>query len=245
MSVLDEPEYIQAIHSFWSSWSLEKASYHSLQNWWDMGKLKIKYLTMKYCSSQSKRKHAIRTDLENRASLLKAQIDNGQVSCIDEYKDVINQLNALNLEEAKGAHIRSRARWCEEGETSSSYFFRLDKKRGRDSWISNVKLSDESYISELPDVMNAWSFYKDLFTSMETDRTIETKLLSSLQSSLGKEEADSCEGLLYLEEIHTALKGMAHRKMPGSDGLPMEPIFWLCSIVLMLLMSSPCLREEE
>ena len=222
-SVLDEPDYIQAIHSFWSSWSLQKASYHSLQNWWDMGKLKIKYLTMKYCSSRSKRKLAIRTALENRASLLKTQIDNGQVSCIDDYKEVINQLNALNLEDAKGAQIRSRARWCEEGETSSSYFFRLEKKRARDSWISNVKLPDDSYVSDLPDVMSAWSsFYKDLFTSVETDRTIETDLLSSVQSSLGEEEAATCEGLLSLEEIHIALKGMAHRKTPGSDGLPME-----------------------
>lgn len=39
---------------------------------------------------------------------------------------------------------------------------------------------------------------------------------------LSSEQAASCNGLLSVVECHVALLGMARRKAPGSDGLPME-----------------------
>ena len=35
--------------------------------------------------------------------------------------------------------MRARARWIEEGESSSAYFFGLEKKRGADRWVSAVR----------------------------------------------------------------------------------------------------------
>ncbi len=39
------------------------------------------------------------------------------------------QINELYLDLAKGAFIRSRAKWLEEGERNSSYFFALEKRK--------------------------------------------------------------------------------------------------------------------
>ena len=38
------------------------------------------------------------------------------------------ELNTILLDEAQGSIVRSRARWIEEGEKSTSYFFNLEKQ---------------------------------------------------------------------------------------------------------------------
>lgn len=222
-SILDDPEYIRLISTFWASWKDQQLSYHSLQSWWDMGKFKIKNLSIRFCSSRSKARNALRSELTARAATYKAQLDSGCVSILDDYKTVTAELATLDLEVAKGAQVRSRARWCEEGETSSAYFFRMEKKRGREGWISSIRLADGSVVSDLPGLLSGWSnFYHDLFTSVDTDVAMQEELLANLESVLDKGDADLCEGSLTVEEALTALKGMAHRKCPGYDGLPME-----------------------
>ena len=47
-------------------------------------------------------------------------------------------------------------------------------------------------------------------------------LLGNLESSLSSEMSGLCDGLLSLSECHAALLGMALRKAPGCDGLPVE-----------------------
>lgn len=39
------------------------------------------------------------------------------------------KLDELYIDKAKGAFIRSRAKWIEEGENYSTYFFNLEKSR--------------------------------------------------------------------------------------------------------------------
>ena len=41
-----------------------------------------------------------------------------------------NQIKEIEIKEAEGAKIRSKAQWREQGETSSRYFCSLEKKRG-------------------------------------------------------------------------------------------------------------------
>ena len=52
------------------------------------------------------------------------------MSLVGPYQSLLQQLAALDLEVAKGTQVRARARSINVGESSSSYFFRLEKKRG-------------------------------------------------------------------------------------------------------------------
>ena len=67
---------------------------------------------------------------------LKGRIDDGIVSLMPVYERVLAQLASFDLTEAEGALVRSCVKWAEEGETSSRFFLRLEKKRGTESWIS-------------------------------------------------------------------------------------------------------------
>ena len=66
------------------------------------------------------------------------------------------------------------------------------------------------------------SFYSSLFTAEATDPSVQASLLANLPSSLSSEQASQCEGHLTAAECFLALQGMARRKAPGLDGLPME-----------------------
>jgi len=65
------------------------------------------------------------------------------------YQNVLAQISSLDSLAAKGSQICSRARWAEEGETSSSFFFHLEKKRGSESWISAIHNREEVIVSKL------------------------------------------------------------------------------------------------
>ena len=140
-------------------------------------------------------------------------------------------LAKLDLESALGAQVRSRARWVEEGETSSAYFFRLEKKCGADRWILAIKLDDGTIVSSRTDLCRAFvDFYASLFSATPTDPVIHDSLLSNISSSLSPGEAALCEGHVTAAECLASLQGMARRKVPGLDGLPMEFFLKFCPV---------------
>jgi len=131
------------------------------------------------------------------------------------------------LEAAEGARIRSRIRWAEEGETSSSLFFRVEKKHGTENWIPAMWNSDGSLATSIFDICDSWvSYYNCLFSSCPTDHSIQSALLDKLSSFIPVSEVSVCEGPLSCHEVFKALQGMAKGKSPGQDGLPAE--FYIC-----------------
>ena len=65
-------------------------------------------------------------------------------------------------------------------------------------------------------------FYSGLFRSQRTDELSRVALLRNVSVALPSADAEICEGLLSAKECWAALEGMARRKTPGFDGLPME-----------------------
>ena len=131
-SVLEEEGYVHLISNFRNSWRCQRHLFPSLDKWWEAGKSRIKGLTIRYFCSHSSA-FSIKRDLLSRLlSHLKDRVDNGQLSLVETYQSVLHQLAELDVEVAKGAQVCARARWIEESESSSTYFFRLEKKRGAD-----------------------------------------------------------------------------------------------------------------
>lgn len=93
---------------------------------------------IKFCSSKSNDRNLGRTLLQSLAQQLKIQIDNGHVSLLNVYESTLTKIVSLHLAVADGAHIRSRTRWEEEGEASTSYFFLF----GKEKWCGGMVFSD-------------------------------------------------------------------------------------------------------
>ena len=221
-STLCENEYYDLIASAWRNWRSSVPCFPSLAKWWEEGKSLIKGVTVRYCCDRSRVRSSNR-DLVRLIEHLKAKVDSGSSSCVGPYHCAMAALAKLDLESARGAQVRSRACWVEEGETSSAYFFRLEKKCGADRWISAVRLDDGTIVSSPTDVCTAFvDFYASLFSVTPTDPVIHYSLLSNITSSLSPGDVAYCEGHLTAAACLAALQGMARRKASGLDGLPME-----------------------
>ena len=128
-------------------WRDQNERFPSLAKWWEVGKSCIKGLSINYCCAKSS-DNAVKRDLLSRlASHLKERVDGGVLSIVGPYQSVLQQLAAIDVEVAKGAQVRAQARWIEEGETSTSYFFHLEKKRASDRWIAAVRSADGQIVA--------------------------------------------------------------------------------------------------
>ena len=178
-SVLDESDYFQLISDFWASWRLRRPSFSSLPHWWDRGKSRIKGLTINYCKDRRLSQIQERCLLSRLPEHLKVKTDSDTVSLFSVYHTVLSRLKALDLTEAPGAQVRSRIKWVEEGETSSSYFFRLEKKDSADRFISGLRTDDGSPVTGREDLCAAFgAFYADLFSASSVDAEAQVELLS-------------------------------------------------------------------
>ena len=229
VSILSDESFGVSVRSFWERWRARKSSFINVQTWWDVGKEKLKSIAVQFCSSRSKKRTLIRSLLVNLSQHLKSQIDLGRLSLLSVYESTLSKIASIDSVAAEGARIRSRIRWAEEGESSSSFFFRLEKRNGAQDWISAMQNQDGSLASSISDICDSWvTFYIDLFRSSPTDLDVQRRLLDQLSSILPDSEALRCEGHLTESEVHQALLGMAKGKAPGSDGLSAEfyVTFW-------------------
>ena len=122
----------------------------------------------------------------------------------------------------------------------------MEEKCAADRLISGLWLADGTVINATADLLEAFSsFFSTLFSAQPCDPQAQSELFSHVLSSLSAKEASSCEGDLSLEECFAALSGMARRKAPGSDGLPMEFYlkFWHVLDHDLVLVLNSCLRE--
>lgn len=124
-----------------------------MDDWWDEGKREIKRLSIDYCKKHASARRAER-DLVRLADFLKQGVDSGAMFCFGPYQFTLSSLAKFDLDAAHGAQVHSRTRWVEEGESSSSYFFRLVKKQGAERLVSALRLDDGSIVNSAPDVVD-------------------------------------------------------------------------------------------
>ena len=224
ISFLDEDDFVSLISTFLVDWRRHQNRYSSLAKWWEVCKERIKGLSIGYGVAKARTSRGQRDLLVRLADHLKSKIDQGNLSCLGPYNSTLAELAKFDLEVARGAQVRSRVRWVEEGESSSAFFFRLERKRGVDRRISALKTEDGVTVSDTEGLCNViTAFYSGLFRSQCTDELFSrVALLRNVSVALPPADAEICEGLLSAEECWAALEGMARRKAPGSDGLPME-----------------------
>ena len=89
--------------------------------------------------------------------------------------------------------------------------------------ISAIKLDDGTIVSSPAELCASFAaFYSSLFSATPTDPVVRDSLLRNVSSSSSPAIAALCEGHLSVAECLAALQGMARRKAPGLDSLPME-----------------------
>ena len=131
------------------------------------------------------------------------------------------KLDEMYVQKAKGAFVRSRAKWIEEGEKNSAYFCNLEKRRQQRNaiqslLINNIETTDEKSIST-----EIFQFYSNLYSSNFSEKHCRV-FLNSIKTHIPKIDdtfKKTCEDNITRAELDKAVKCLSLNKAPGPDGL--------------------------
>ena len=95
----------------------------------------------------------------------------GNLKTPEELELAKNELNLIIEAKTRGAIIRSRVQWFEEGEKNSKYFFNLEKRVSNMKTIHRLRLQNDSIIKDPVKILNEMkNYYKILYTRVETKK---------------------------------------------------------------------------
>ena len=205
---------------------------------WEMIKLKVREKTLRYSKNKTKQAKQREIYLEQTIARLQGELDNKTTGDIlfshleEQLNDSRHELEKIIEFRTKGAVLRSKTRWYNEGEKNTKYFLNLEKRHFKQGTISQIKTNDHEFVTSDKKILTECvSFYKDLYSSKsmtyeQNDATFFPKRED--ENTIQEQELIVCEGALTEKECLEALKDMGTEKTPGTDGLPAEfyKVFW-------------------
>ncbi len=147
---------------------------------------------------------------------------------LDEYEDAKKELQAIYEKKGREAMFRSKARWVEEGEKPTKYFFNLEKKNyEKKKSILQLKIGENVTTSGIQEINK--EIEKNYSELLETNLTKSQQINSKQEITEGldipKVPSSAQCGLeldLTLDELQSALKSFQKNKSPGEDGFSKE-----------------------
>ena len=112
----------------------------------------------------------------------------------------------------KGAILRSKVRWHEDGERSTKYFNSLEKRNYTNKAITRLKIAENVYTED-----QEKCFYESLYKTKNIDtEKLKNSPFFNLENitPLNEDERLSCKGQITSEECYNALKDFKVGKLP-------------------------------
>ena len=161
-----------------------------------------------------------RHQLEQQLERLQIKAQSGNVCDIERYLLVKEKLKQLDVRDLECTKIWAKARFKEEGEKSSRYFFSLEKQRKADHTIKGLTKDNVDTVTDPHDLLHeTHDFYRTLYSAESCDESARTLFLDVDFPKLTEEARGSCDDRLTEEELREALFSMENNKSPGGDGL--------------------------
>ena len=130
---------------------------------------------------------------------------------VAKFYEVKLKLKQISMHKTQDAMIRTKARWCKQGERSTRYFFNLEKRNRSNNYITKLKAENRTLVNPTEILNEEHRYYQNLYTCTCTctnpnetcfDVFFESPTLPKLTSQL----AETCDGFLKKEECHASLK---------------------------------------
>lgn len=230
-SLVDDDYYVSMINEKIPEWLEEFNEVLDKRVLWDLIKYRVRQFTIKYAKEKARKRRQELLQVE--ASLKQAEemlaTDPSETNH-EKLADLKMKYDSLFNYLAKGAIIRSRATWYEQGEKSNKYFLGLESHRGTKSCIRRLFSSDGLLTVNPSKIMKEIEkFYSDLYASNDESVNRNHPFLQRAEiPKLSDEMRDVCEGRLSPKECFDCLQSFQNNKSPGNDGLTAEfyKTFW-------------------
>ena len=185
--------------------------------------------------------------MTNHLILCKQRLVRGDTSASAEIIALETRLFALFSFKIEGVKTRSRARWIEEGEKPTRYFFRLEQERIEKNRVISMYDSNGNEVTSRADLDRVHvEFYTQLFSEEPVDMTCQQHLFFQLNTKLTPAESSSCDGPISLQELTESVKTLSLNKSPGTDGFTLEFYlkFWHLLAPLLCRLYNFCFTDQ-
>ena len=217
-SIIKTDLFKNCFTSMWANWQKQKPNYH-IHEWWDLGKKKIKQLTV-WCAQKLKVDREVR--MKNLQNCLNKEIN--QFPQNENYIYFLEEsIRKIILEQSEGDKIRSRSQWFEKGEKPTAYFHNLEKYHAqKKNWTKILDKSNELVYGTDEILRVQTEFYKNLFKSEGSNHEQRYFFGEFLKNPIGPENFSILNKKLDLDDIQSALKKVKKNSSPGPDGIIYE-----------------------
>ena len=117
---------------------------------WELLKNDFKSTSIFFARDRRKEFSRDKVLLTNRLIVLKRRLASGISAVSSEILELEASLKSIFDSELEGSKIRSRAKWLEEGEAPTRFFFNLENQRHEKSLIASVLTPEGDEVSSLP-----------------------------------------------------------------------------------------------
>ena len=231
-SLLNDDDYVDFMNKIIDNFNKDRDI--SAQTLWELLKSEIKSSTIQFCSEKNfinKTKQKNNQKEIDRISYLLVNHPNCPI--------LNKKFSALKLEQelydmnlAKGAQVRSRIKFIEEGEKNTKYFLNLEKARGTINTIFEINTKTKNLVDPISIIDEIKTFYSDLYAKDDSVDDSINSLASFVSNSdypiLNEVDKSSCEDEISLHEMGLALNSLNNDSSPGCDGIsiPFYKVFW-------------------
>ena len=230
-SFLEDEEFCTQMNSNIDIWKNIYSSIKDKRKMWEL----IKYEIRRFCMQYGKRKKSAQNiytgNLLKKLNEIEVELgENPNEEVKDQYENIKMKLQDIEDKVSRGSILRSKAKYIEEGEKPTKYFFDLEKKNAIKKHIRKLILPGGTTTTNPEEILEYMqTFYSNLYKSKENDQIQDTNYfldteMKSLPNSVGAQLGEK----LTLEECKKTLCMFTHNKSPGNDGLTIEfyKAFW-------------------
>ena len=144
-------------------------------------------------------------------------------------KEIQNNLKQEYDFKPQGARVRSRINWFEKGETSSKYFFSLEKRNGKEKSWEAILDSNGNLVHGTKHILNRQAeYYQTLYATETVDESKQRQFLYQIKRKLSVDSVALLDQDINEKEINKAVFMLKNNKSPGPDGIISEfyKMFW-------------------
>ena len=190
-----------------------------------MIKLKVREKSLLYSKIKKKQTKQWQAALEQTIARLEKEIDHRKNSDLqnlpleEQLNEKKGELERIIETRTKGAILRSKTRWHNEGEKNTKYFLNFEKRHYNQGIISQTKVKENNFVTSDKEILTECvSFYKNLYSSKIVPHNIQdtsTFFRQENDTVLRDDEREACEGLLTEKEC--------------LEGCPLSPYLFILS----------------
>ena len=179
---------------------------------WEMIKLKVRGSSIQYSARKKRSNTNILSALQRRLTRLKETFDQTPGNETKQDIDLVSgEIDQIIEHQIRGAQIRAKLNWINEGERPTKFFLNIEKQNSNRKHIKRISKQDGTIITGHNNILSELeSFYKKLYTTNRIQGEPKpdfNNILGDLNIiKLSDTEKGECEGILKESELLASLK---------------------------------------